>query len=207
MDADGRNLRRLTTNPGTEGEPVWSPDGRRLVFTGTPQEGLPQLFAINADGSGLRQLTEGKGGSHSATISSDGRQVAFISSREGKPEVYVMPLDGGEARRLTRDRGQGIPAALSSRRHAGLRRESLQGIPGHATPTAGESAVLFETEQPIASLAVSRDGRRTAYVTGRLADLSKPKARFALFLQPLAGGGAPVAVPLRAGEQVVNPSF
>jgi hypothetical protein len=75
------------------------------------------------------------------------------------------------------------------------------------TTTAGESAVLFETEQPIASLAVSRDGRRTAYVTGRLADLSKPKARFALFLQPLTGGGAPVAVPLRAGEQVVNPSF
>jgi len=102
MDTDGRNLKRLTTNPGTEGEPAWSPDGRRLVFTGTPQEGLPQLFAINPDGSGLRQLTEGKGGSHSATISSDGRQVAFISSREGKPEVYVMPLDGGEARRLTR---------------------------------------------------------------------------------------------------------
>jgi uncharacterized protein YjdB len=207
MDTDGRNLKRLTTNPGTEGEPAWSPDGRRLVFTGTPQEGLPQLFAINPDGSGLRQLTEGKGGSHSATISFDGRQVAFISSREGKPEVYVMPLDGGEARRLTRTGDkESQPRFLPD--------GTLVYVVGHSkgsrvmrTTTAGESAVLFETEQPIASLAVSRDGRRTAYVTGRLADLSKPKARFALFLQPLTGGGAPVAVPLRAGEQVVNPSF
>ena len=27
MDADGRNARRLTTDPGSEGEPVWTPDG------------------------------------------------------------------------------------------------------------------------------------------------------------------------------------
>jgi hypothetical protein len=74
------------------------------------------------------------------------------------------------------------------------------------TANGGETAVAFETEQPIASLAVSRDGRRVAYVTGRLADLAKPKARFGLFIQPLVGG-TPVAVPLRAGEQVVNPSF
>jgi hypothetical protein len=71
----------------------------------------------------------------------------------------------------------------------------------------GEPALVFETEQPIASLAISRDGRRAAYVTGRLADLLKPKARFELFLQPLAPGGTPTAVPLRAGEQVLNPSF
>jgi uncharacterized protein YjdB len=206
MDADGRNLKRLTTAAGTEGEPVWSPDGRRIVFTGTPPEGVPQLFAINADGSGLRQLTEGKGGSHSPTISADGRQLAFISSREGKPELYVMPLDGGEARRLTRTGDkESQPRFLPD--------GTLLYVVSHSkgsrvmrTTTAGESAALFETEEPIASLAASRDGRRIAYVTGRLADLSKPKAHFALFLRPLSGGD-PVAVPLRAGEQVVNPSF
>jgi hypothetical protein len=74
------------------------------------------------------------------------------------------------------------------------------------TANGGDTAIAFETDQPIASLAVSRDGKRVAYVTGRLADLAKAKGRSGLFLQPLAGGPA-VAVPLRAGEQVVSPSF
>jgi Tol biopolymer transport system component len=207
MDADGRSLKRLTTDPGTEGEPVWSPDGRRLVYTGTPKAGQPQLFVINADGSGLRQLTEGKGGSWSATISSDGRQVAFISSREGKPELYVMPLDGGEAQRLTKTGDKESQPRYLPDGTLVYALSHSKGSRVMRTTAGGESAVLFETEEPIASLAVSRDGRRVAYVTGRLADLSKPKARFALFLRPLTGDAAPVAVPLRAGEQVVNPSF
>ncbi|HET7425100.1 MAG TPA: LpqB family beta-propeller domain-containing protein [Gemmatimonadales bacterium] len=207
MDADGRSLKRLTTDPGTEGEPVWSPDGRRLVYTGTPKAGQPQLFVINADGSGLRQLTEGKGGSWSATISSDGRQVAFISSREGKPELYVMPLDGGEAQRLTKTGDKESQPRYLPDGTLVYAMSHSKGSRVMRTTAGGESAVLFETEEPIASLAVSRDGRRVAYVTGRLADLSKPKARFALFLRPLTGDAAPVAVPLRAGEQVVNPSF
>ncbi|HKU59825.1 MAG TPA: LpqB family beta-propeller domain-containing protein [Gemmatimonadales bacterium] len=207
MDADGRNLKRLTTAPGTEGEPVWTPDGRRMVFTGTPTEGTPQLFAINADGSGLRQLTEGKGGSYSPTISADGRQLAFISSREGRPELYVMPLDGGEARRLTNTGDKESQPRFLPDGTLVFAVSHSKGSRVMRTTAAGESAVLFETEQPIASLAVSRDGRRAAYVTGRLADLNKPKARFALFLRPLTGDAAPTAVPLRAGERVANPSF
>lgn len=206
MDVDGRNPQRLTTSAGTEGEPVWSPDGRRIVFTGTAREGPPQLFSVQPDGTGLRQLTEGKGGSHSATVSPDGRQLAFISSREGKPELYVMPLDGGAARRLTRTGDkEAEPRYLPDGTLIYVVSRG-KGSRVMRTANGGETAVAFETEQPIASLAVSRDGRRVAYVTGRLADLAKPKARFGLFIQPLVGG-TPVAVPLRAGEQVVNPSF
>ena len=196
VDVDGRNLKRLTTNAGTEGEPVWSPDGRRIVFTGAAREGSPQLFSLQPDGTGLRQLTEGKGGSHSATVSPDGRQLAFISSREGRPELYVMPLDGGAARRLTRTGDkEAEPRYLPDGTLVYVVSRG-KGSRVMRTANGGETAVAFETEQPIASLAVSRDGRRVAYVTGRLADLAKPKARFALFIaaarrRHAGAGGAP----------------
>jgi tricorn protease len=33
-DLDGRNVRRLTSDPGIERDPVFSPDGRTIAFTG-----------------------------------------------------------------------------------------------------------------------------------------------------------------------------
>jgi Tol biopolymer transport system component len=33
MDADGSHVRRLTTAPGEDGWPAWSPDGTRIVFS------------------------------------------------------------------------------------------------------------------------------------------------------------------------------
>lgn len=66
INADGSNLRRITTTRGIDHSPVWSPDGKRIVFSseGTPQpNGEPQpfnpndIFVINVDGSGLVNLT------------------------------------------------------------------------------------------------------------------------------------------------------
>ena len=39
MDADGRNPHRLTTDPGIEGEPAWTPDGTRIIYTTSPKTG------------------------------------------------------------------------------------------------------------------------------------------------------------------------
>ena len=71
----------------------------------------------------------------------------------------------------------------------------------------GEGQVVVETDQPIAGLAVSRDGRRIAYVVGQLTDARKGKAEFNLFVLPLAAGSAPVTVTLRPGEHVLSPAF
>lgn len=73
--------------------------------------------------------------------------------------------------------------------------------------TAGSAGQLFETDQPISSMALSRDGDRVAYVVGRLADPAKGRVEFNLFLQSTAPASQPVAVPIRPGEQILNPSF
>ena len=58
MKEDGSDALRLTSEPGTEESPDWSPDGRRIAFVGTGTNDTYDLYIINADGTGLRQLTD-----------------------------------------------------------------------------------------------------------------------------------------------------
>ena len=48
-------LSRITTDPGFDGSPFWSPDGERVIFTST-RSGQPELFSKAADGTGAAQL-------------------------------------------------------------------------------------------------------------------------------------------------------
>lgn len=55
MNTDGSDPRRVTetADPHTSDDPVWSPDGRRIVF-GTNRDGPIQVWGIRPDGSDLR---------------------------------------------------------------------------------------------------------------------------------------------------------
>ena len=121
-----------------------------------------------------------------------------------------MSLDGSNQRRLTKSSARDsnprfFPSGdLLYVTERGGKSKGSRVLRGGAAGTAG---LLFETDQPIASLALSRDGDRVAYIVGRLADASKGRVEFNLFLQSTAPGSQPVAVPLRPGEQILNPSF
>ncbi|MGH7499341.1 MAG: Ig-like domain-containing protein [Gemmatimonadales bacterium] len=207
MDADGRNLRRLTTDIGTEGEPAWTPDGARIIYTASPKTGLPQLASIRVDGTDNRALTTA-GGNRSADVSPDGSTIAFVSTRDGNSKIYLMALDGSGQRRLTKgsDR-EANPRYLpngdlifTTEKGGGSRLQRL------ASGTLQPVTVL-ETNQPVLSLDVSRDGNRLAYTAGKLAEGGKGKTKIALVLQPLAAGSVPAPVPIRPGEQILSVSF
>ena len=57
--SDGGGLLRITSNPGAGDEPGdYSPNGKRLVFGRSDQNGDPVgLFVVNANGTGLKQIT------------------------------------------------------------------------------------------------------------------------------------------------------
>jgi hypothetical protein len=209
MDPDGQNLRRLTSGTGNEGEPTWTPDGTRIVYTVTSGTNT-QIAIIAADGSENRQLTSASGGNHSPSVSPDGRSVAFVSARDGNHAIYTMALDGSNQRRLTKN-----PARETSPRFARNgdlvyvmeRGGSSKGSKVIRLAPGGGTSQLWQTEQPIAALALSRDGDRLAYLVGQIKDAARGRVDFSLFLQSTAPGSPAVAVPLKPGEQISGPSF
>jgi Tol biopolymer transport system component len=111
MNADGTNVRRLTTSPGgrNTGNPAWSPDGRQIAFNSN-RDGQPSdiyIYVMSADGSAIRQLTHGIKPDGHPRWSPDSRQIAFHSNGEGakgnasEVELYLINTDGTNLRRLT----------------------------------------------------------------------------------------------------------
>ena len=56
IGADGSNPRVLTTDPGSEGSPSWSPDGHYLAFQ-TDRAGSNEIDIMNLNGEIIRKLS------------------------------------------------------------------------------------------------------------------------------------------------------
>jgi TolB protein len=67
MNADGSNQKPLTA--GQASDPAWSPDGRRLAFTGDSG-----IYVMDADGTNIVRVTNG---GVEPTWSPDGARIAF----------------------------------------------------------------------------------------------------------------------------------
>ena len=208
MDADGRNARRITVDAGTEGDPVWTPDGTHLLYTGAPRAGVPQIMSIRADGGDPHPVTASTGGNRRPDVSPDGKRVVFVSTRDGDPELYESAIDGGEARRLTKsgDR-KNSPRYLPNGDILYVLEKGSKARLMRITPGAKDPVPVLEVDQPVIVLDVSRDGERVAYIAGKLSEAGKGKSQLTLRIQPLGVVTPPLLVPLRPGEQVLSPSF
>mgnify|MGYP002138456104 FL=1 len=113
MDADGNNLKRLTSNKYFEDAPAWSPDGRKIYFSrelrdvnDTSEKSVRnmEIFVMDADGTHETRLTEKAGGDGGPQLSPDGTRIAFYGSTEkGNYEIFLMDADGRNIVNLTED--------------------------------------------------------------------------------------------------------
>lgn len=78
--------------------PVFTPDGKSLVYSLSSENGA-DLYLVTLDGDAFpRRVTVGRGSENvQPTFSPDGNRVAFMSDRSGHPEVYIMDADGTNA--------------------------------------------------------------------------------------------------------------
>jgi dipeptidyl aminopeptidase/acylaminoacyl peptidase len=57
MATDGTDLRRLTTYPGKDDWPTWSPDGKQIAFARGPSPFANEVYLMNADGTDTHEIT------------------------------------------------------------------------------------------------------------------------------------------------------
>lgn len=112
VNSNGSDPSRLTTQPGADLDPAWSPDGSRIAFA-SDRDGNREIYVMNADGSGLRRLTNVPGADHSPSWSPDGSRIMFVSERDGNAEIYVMSADGANPVRVTTHVGSDVDPAWS----------------------------------------------------------------------------------------------
>ena len=104
-DADGTNVRRLTTHPGIDTTPTWSPQGHQIAFTSDPH----RFAADIRDRRGRHGACGGSRSSPTATVRR-GRPAPYneiaYSSRTGPGhDIKVVDLATNEVRQLTFGQG------------------------------------------------------------------------------------------------------
>jgi tricorn protease len=94
---DGGVASRLTTGVGREFNPLFSPDGQWVAFTGD-YDGNTDVYVVPASGGVPKRLTYHPGADQLAAWTPDGRQVLFVSSRSDQSgrtaQLFTMPVDG-----------------------------------------------------------------------------------------------------------------
>ncbi len=114
---------QLTTLPGLEDEPTWSPDGRSIAYTSNAAGNL-DIYVQQIGGGKAIRITDSDADDAQPAWSPDGTLIAFVSAR-ARPEkhlsamlnlggwslffagrngdLWVMPALGGTPRRIAED--------------------------------------------------------------------------------------------------------
>jgi dipeptidyl aminopeptidase/acylaminoacyl peptidase len=101
----GSSTRQMTSEPGQDEDPSWSPDGRWIAYTRQPS-GDPtsliydpaHLAVIPSDGGTPRALTAALDRPvYGPRFAPDGRSILVMVEESGEQHLMRVPLDGGAA--------------------------------------------------------------------------------------------------------------
>lgn len=100
--SSGVEGRWLTLGDTMDRQPVYSPDGARVVFSSS-RGGNLDLWAVDRASGAVRRLTDHSADDWDPAFSTDGRWLLWSSNRSGHFEVWIADADGRAARQLSHD--------------------------------------------------------------------------------------------------------
>jgi len=97
MNADGSDQRRLTTAPGYDGGPFFSPDGQRIVWRHFDESGMiADVWTMKTDGTDKRRLTDFKCMSWAPYYHPSAQYLIFTANKLGFDnfELFLVDVNG-----------------------------------------------------------------------------------------------------------------
>ncbi len=96
------NVVPLTTYPGRESQPAFSPDGNQIAFVWSgAKDDNTDVYVRLVDGGNWVRLTDDPGDDVNPVWSPDGRTIAFYRSSPDGDGIFLVPALGGAERKLT----------------------------------------------------------------------------------------------------------
>jgi len=95
------NRIKVSSKPGINGSPAFSPDGRKLVMTLGGLDGNLDINVLDLSTRAVTRLTTNVAIDTEGTWSPDGKTIFFTSDRSGGPQVYKVSASGGTPERVT----------------------------------------------------------------------------------------------------------
>jgi len=118
INPDGSGLTKISTRPFFASSPAWSPDDKKIAFSGLTYSGFtfpgllrgnPDIYVVNANGGSLKRITESRAIDASPSWSPDGKKIAFVRQRGEtglntvcrQSCIYKTRVNGTGLKRLT----------------------------------------------------------------------------------------------------------
>ncbi len=108
VDAEGGKAEQLTSNPAYDSDPMWTPDGKSIVFSSYREKGK-DIYMVSAEGGSPKRLTTHTANETPMAVLQDGtvlftaniQQDAEYGDFPGNAQLYRISPDGGRPELVT----------------------------------------------------------------------------------------------------------